>query len=241
MTAPWGRVLFADEQRTTSSPVCLVPVDDFRRVRSAAGISAALEMWDATRWRPTEVRARRTPGDAIVYPGLNRRVWPFDPQPQLFRCRLAAAGRHALVLAEDGTFSADAVGVDFLAYPHDDDHPPEQHAEPIAVPMLPGPAYPFPPGTRVVRGTVRDASSGRPVGNALVQAEGATDPDEVDWTERALTGPDGAFALALRFQGRREAEGEAFHLTATESPDRTGVRDIHLTDEPLGLLVIEIS
>lgn len=240
MTAAQGWEVLAGEHRTTSSPAWLIPVDDFRRVRFADGVSAALDTWDGTRWRATDVRARRTPSGVIAYPGLNRRTWPFDPQPQLFRCRLAAPGRYPLVFADD-TFWADQVGIEFFAYPHDHDHPPEQPAEPTLVPMLPGPSYPFPPGTRVVRGMVRDRRTGRPIPNALVRAAGTTDPDLVRWAERALTGPDGAFALALRFPGVIDADGEAFHLTGTESPDRNGALDIHLNDEPLGLLVIEIS
>ncbi|WP_138735575.1 carboxypeptidase regulatory-like domain-containing protein [Modestobacter excelsi] len=241
MTAAQGWALLAGEQRTTSSPAWLVPVDDFRRVRSARGVSAALDVWDAAGWRTTEVRATRTPGGVIAYPGLNRRVWPFDPQSQLFRCRLAAPGRYPLVLGAGGNFWADLVGIEFLAHPFDDDHPPEQVGQAVVVPMLPGPTYAFPPGTRVVRGTVRDGVTGRPVPNALVQAGGTSDPDLVPWTERSLSGPDGAFALALRFQGVHEVGGEAFDLTATESPDRSGALHVHVTDEPLGLLVIEIS
>src|SRR5262249_24830470 len=118
---------------------------------------------------------------------------------------------------------------------------PDLPAGPLRVPMLPGPAYPFPPGTRVVRGLVKDAVTGNPIANALVQASGHTDPDNVAWTERSLSGPDGSFALALRFRGAADPDGEAFHLTATESPDRTGALDIHLTGEPPGLFVVEIS
>jgi hypothetical protein len=177
----------------------------------------------------------------IVYPGLNFRPWPFEPQPELYRCRLGAPGRYPLLHTEAGEFRSDLVGAVFLAYPYDHDHPPELPSEPLVVPMLPGPAYPFPPGTRVVRGTVKDAATGKLIANALVEASGHTDPENVAWTERALSGPDGGFALALRFAGVADAVGEAFHLTATESPDRTGALDIHLTGEPPGLFVVEIS
>jgi hypothetical protein len=241
VTAMGGRPLLAGEQRSVTSPAWLIPFDDFRRIRSASGVTAALDIWDGVAWQPTNVVARRTPGGVIAYPGLNFRPWPFEPQPQLYRCRLAAPGRYPLLFTEDGEFQSGLVGAEFVAYPHDHDHPPELPAEPLVVALLPGPAYPFPPGTRVVRGLVRDGSTGLPVVNALVQADGFTDPDVVPWTERALTGPGGAFAIALRFQGVAGPDGEAFNLTATESPDRTGALDIRLTDGPLDPVVVEIS
>ena len=241
MTTAGGREILTGEQRTVTSPAWLIPVDDFRRIRSADGITAALDRWDGDTWQPTDVVAVRTPGGVIVYPGLNFRPWPFEPQPELYRCRLGAPGRYPLLHTEAGEFRSDLVGAVFLAYPYDHDHPPELPSEPLVVPMLPGPAYPFPPGTRVVRGTVKDAGTGKPIANALVEASGHTDPENVAWTERSLSGPDGGFALALRFRGVADAGGEAFHLAATESPDRTGALDIHLTGEPPGLFVVEIS
>ena len=159
MTTAGGRKILTGEQRTVTSPAWLIPVDDFRRLRSADGVTAALDRWDGHTWQPTNVVAVRTPGDMIVYPGLNFRPWPFEPQPELFRCRLGAPGRYPLLHTEAGEFRSDLIGAVFLAYPYDHDHPPELPSEPLVVPMLPGPAYPFPPGTRVVRGTVKDAVS----------------------------------------------------------------------------------
>ena len=241
MTTAGGRDILTGEQRTVTSPAWLIPVDDFRRVRSADGITAALDRWDGVTWEPTDVVAVLTPGGVIVYPGLNFRPWPFEPQPQLYRCRLAAPGRYPLLHTEAGAFRSDLIGAVFVAYPHDHDHPPELPAEPLVVPMLPGPAYPFPPGTRVVRGTVQDAVTGKPIANVLVQASGHTDPENVAWTERSLSGPAAASRSPCASPGVADTGGEAFHLTATESPDRTGALVIHLTGEPPGLLVVEIS
>jgi len=241
MTAPGIRLLFDGEQRLTVSPAWLIPSDDFRRVRLASGLTAALDIWDGATWQATDVVARRTPSGVVAYPGLGFRPWPFEPQPQLYRCRLAAPGRYPLVLTQNGEFQSDLVGAEFLAYPHDHDHPPELSAVPLVVPLLPGPAYPFPPGTRVVRGLVQDEATRRPIPNALVRAVGLTHPDAVPWTERALSGPGGAFALALRFQGVAGLGGEEFHLTATDSPLRSGAVDISLSNRPPDPVLIEIS
>lgn len=244
MTGPRGSRVLVEERRAVYSPACLIPYDDFRRRPSTTGVRAELDRWDGAAWQPTVVPPVRTPSGSLIYPGLGRRSRPREADPQLYRSRLAAPGLLALYLAENGDFSADRVGVEFLAFPYDDEHPPEILARPQVVRLLPGPAFDFPPGTRVVRGTVRRAGTGQPVANALVESRGQTVPDGADWYERALTGPDGAFRLSLRWQGEAPADrpsAETFRLTATESPDRTGALVIRLPDDRYRVNVVEIS
>jgi hypothetical protein len=243
--AAGGRyALLAEERRAVYSPAWLIPYDDFRRRPSTDGLRVELDRWDGAAWTPADVAALRTPGGVIAYPGLGRRSWPAEPGPQLYRSRLAGPGLHALYLAENGDFYADRVGVEFLAFPYDDEHPPEILAQPQLVRLLPGPSFGFPPGTRVVRGVVRRAETAQPVANALVESRGQAAPDGVDWYERALSGPDGAFRLSLRWPGEAPEDRpheQTFRLTATESPDRTGALVIRLPDDLYRVHVVEIS
>ena len=242
MTVAGGRVPLVGEQRSVYSPAWLLPYDEFRRRRTTEGVVALLDRWDGMAWRPTVVPPVVTPGGVLAYPGLGRRSWPFPPEPQLYRSRLAGIGTSALYLDRNGDFEADRVGLEFLAFPYDDDHPPAALARPQLVRLLPGPAYPYPPGTRLIRGLVRRAGGGPTVPNALVECHGTTTPEGVAWSERALAGSDGSFRLALRWQGQvpgDASEPETFRLTATESPDRTGVLVIRLPDDLPRVHVVE--
>lgn len=230
---------------TLHSPVWLVPFDEHARRVRTVGVEVRLERFDDAdgRWLPLDDRAVRTPSGAVAFPGLGRRAEPWAARPERHRVRLAAAGYQPLYPADGRPFSADLVGVEFPVYPYDDTHPPSVEAAPRLVRLLPGVAFPHPPGARTVRGAVLDATTGAPVANALVEARGRTNPDLVPWRERTLSDARGAFRLALRWEGERAAEHareETFRLEATERPGRTGTLTVHLPQDAERQHVIEI-
>jgi hypothetical protein len=246
VTGPVGR-LRAPGRRLLVSPAWFVPYDDFRRRRLAGGLAIALDRWDGARWRPTDVPPTVTPGGVVAYPGLGRRREPLTAEPELYRVRFAARGYRTLYPTDDEPFDAAKVGREFLAYPYDDEHPPNIPAEPELVRLLPDPTFEYAPGVRVVHGVVRRAGSPTPVANALVEARGRCADGMRDWRERALCDDAGRFRLSLRWAGRIAEDPpppnptETFTLTASERQGRSGQVDIRLP-EHLGLThVIEIS
>lgn len=249
MTAPVWRTL-PQEQSLLVSPAWFVPYDDFRRRPYAAGLAVELDRWDGSDWVPTGSRPTLTPGGVIAYPGLGRRREPSTAEPELYRARFAAPGYRVLYADDVESFAADQVGKEFLAYPYNDQHPPQIAAESEVVRLLPATSFQYPPGTRVVRGLVRWAGSGAPIDNALVQVAGKTRPEGIDWHERTLSDATGAFRLSLRWEGRRGVPPgdndpippwEEFRLTATERPDHSGEITIRLPDDPRRTYVIDIS
>ncbi|GLY05325.1 MULTISPECIES: hypothetical protein [Actinoplanes] len=246
MTAPVWRPL-PGEQRLLVSPAWFVLVDDHRgRAYDSGPLVVRLDRWDGRDWTPDPARAVRTPSGVVAYPGLGRRREPANAEPVLHRVRLEAPGYRVLYTPDDhlDRFAADVIGREFLAYPFDDVTPPEVTAEPEVVRLLPGVAYPYTPGTRVIAGLVRRAGSGEPLAGVLVTAEGRTDPEGLPWRERTLTGESGAFRLALRWAGESATTtpaAELFQLTAAERPGRTGRLTVRLPDERDRVHVIEIS
>ena len=230
------------ERSVLYSPAWFVPFDEHaQRVRSA-GVSAYLDRWDTEdgAWVSQDTPAVRTPSAAITYPGLGRRG---GPGPQRYRVRFAAAGYQPLYPADREPFSAAAVGVEFVAYPYDDSRPPAAPAEPRLVRLLPSVSFPYPPRLRTVYGVVLDGTTRVPVANSLVQAQGRTSRDAVQWHERTLTDARGAFRLALRWEGEQVGGNpaeETFRLLATERPGRTGSLVVRLPAELERRHVIEI-
>jgi hypothetical protein len=220
------------ERSTLSSPAWFVPYDEFaRRVRSA-GVSVLLDRFVDGAWVPQDTRAVRTPSAAIAYPGLKA------PMEQLHRARFEAAGYQPLYPADDQPFEAGAVGVEFVVTPQGI---PVETAR--LVRLLPAVSFPYPPGTRTVLGVVLDAVTRQPVVNALVEARGRTSADLVPWHERTLTGAQGVFRLALRWEGEKAGENsveETFRLEATERPGRTGSLVVRLPADAGTRHVIEI-
>jgi hypothetical protein len=231
-------------RRLLSSPAWFVPFDDFRRARFTTGLIVELDRWTGADWVPSGLRPTLTPSGVVAYPGLGRRREPWTVQPELYRARFQAPGYRPLYTSDGEPFDAARLGREFLAYPYDDEHPPQIRPEPEAVVFLPDRTFPYPPGTRLVTGVVRHTGSGTPVGNALVESSGETTLDRHPWRERTLTDGNGAFRLALRWSGRTGPDGhgpESFTLTATERPGRTGQVDISLPEDPGATHVIEIS
>ena len=243
MTTP-ARGLLTGQRRLLLSPAWFVPYDDFRRRRTTTGFRVDLDRWDGARWVRTDVRPVVTPRGVVAYPGLGRRREPWTAEPELYRAIFRATGSRALYPADGEPFDAAKLGKEFLAYPYDDDHPPQLVAEPEPVRLLPDPTYEFPASTRVVHGLVRRAGSAAPIENALVEAAGVTGPDMQNWYERAFSGAGGAFRLPLRWAGRRTSPDdpvESFTITATERPGHTGQVDIRLPGDLGTPHVIEIS
>jgi hypothetical protein len=224
------------ERSSLISPVWLVPFDDYARAVRTAGLQVQLERWDGEAWLPMDTLPVRTPSGALAYPRLGERA----PQPRRHRVRLAAAGYQPLYPADDEPFDAGADGIEFTVQPYSDTQPPPA-TRPRLVRLLPGVSFPYPPGVRTVHGIVRDAATKAPVVNALVEAHGQTDPDLTPWRERTLSGPAGAFRLALRWQGRQDDAQETFRLQATERPGRTGSLVVRLPQDAGARHVIEIS
>ncbi|MGY0063936.1 carboxypeptidase-like regulatory domain-containing protein [Streptomyces sp. LZ34] len=231
------------ERSTLYSPAWFIPFDDYaRRVRSA-GVTVQLDRFDEGHWLPLDDVAVRTPSAAFAYPGLGRCGEPWAARPRRHRARFAAAGYQPLYPADGQPFSAGLVGVEFLAYPHDDAHPPAVVTEPRLVRLLPSVSFPYPPGLRTVHGVVVDAARGTPIANVLVEARGQTSRDLTPWHERTLSDAAGAFRLALRWEGEKADEHaveETFRLQATERPGRSGSLVVRLPQDTERRHVIEI-
>ncbi|MEV4052783.1 carboxypeptidase regulatory-like domain-containing protein [Amycolatopsis sp. NPDC049688] len=218
------------ERDTLSSPVWLVPFDDFARKVRSAGVAVLLDRFADGAWVPQDTTAVRTPSAAFAYPGLGGRTG----REQRHRARFAAAGYRPLYPADGEPFDAAATGVEFVA-------PGESTPVPRLVRLLPSETFSYPPGVRTVHGVVVDAATRHPVANALVEARGRTSGDLVPWHERTLTGELGAFRLALRWHGEPgEGNTETFRLEATERPGRTGSLDVRLPAGAATRHVIEI-
>ncbi|WP_290050165.1 carboxypeptidase regulatory-like domain-containing protein [Amycolatopsis solani] len=230
------------ESSVLHSPAWFVPFDEFAQRARAADVSTELERFDPAEnaWVRQDTPPIRTPSAVIAYPELGRRRGP-GAQPERFRVRFGAIGFAPLYPADGEDFDASLTGVEFTAYPYDDDTPPAVTGEPRVVRLLPSAAYPYGPGVRTVYGVV--VAHGVPVANALVEARGVTSRDGVAWLERTLTSAAGAFRLALRWEGELVAgppPEQVFHLTATERPGRTGALDVRLPAERNSSHVIEI-
>ena len=231
------------ERSVLYSPAWFVPFDEFAGRPRAAGVTVELDRFDddTDTWQPQDTLPVRTPSAAIAYPGLGRRGGPGAGR---YRARFSAPGYTTLYPADDEPFTADALGIEFQAFPYDDTQPPEAPAEPRLVRLLPGAAFPYGPGVRTVYGVVVDGATQTPVPNALVTVEGTTRPDGVPWRERTLADAQGNFRLALRWEGGRTEppdETETFRLDATERPDRTGSLEIRLPADRGRRHVIEID
>ncbi|NBH11730.1 carboxypeptidase regulatory-like domain-containing protein [Amycolatopsis sp. SID8362] len=229
------------ESSVLHSPAWFVPFDEFAQRARSADVTTELARFDpaANAWEVQETPAIRTPSAVIAYPELGRRRGP-GAQPERFRVRFSAIGFAPLYPADGEDFDASLTGVEFTAYPYDDDTPPAVAGEPRVVRLLPSVAFPYGPGVRTVYGVVR--ANGVPVANALVEAHGVTSRDGAPWQERTLTSAAGAFRLPLRWEGEPVTglPEQVFHLSATERPGRTGALDVRLPSGRNTKHVIEI-
>ncbi|MEO3974822.1 carboxypeptidase-like regulatory domain-containing protein [Streptomyces sp. CAU 1734] len=231
------------ERPPLHSPVWFVPFDEFAgRVRTA-GVEARLERLADGGWLALDDPAVRTPSGAIAYPRLGRRGGLWTARPRLHRVRFAAPGLQPLYPADGVPFSAALDGVEFTVQPYDPGRPPGGPDTARLVRLLPAVTFAYPPRVRTVHGTVRDAVTGAPAANALVESDGRTSRDRTSWHERTLTDASGAFRLALRWEGVRDGTGteeETFRLRAAERPGRAGSLVLRLPRDGQGPHVIEI-
>jgi hypothetical protein len=172
------------ERRVLYSPVGLRLVDDLTGTAPASAVRAELDEQDASGiWHLTGIRAVRSPGDVLLYPGLGRSSQVATQPVRHYRVRLISD-----YYVPD--YLATTEGIPFDAHPYDDDTPPAALPSlPEDAFLLPAASYPFPGHLRVLRGAVTDVFSNR-VAFAEV-TEGSR--------ERVLTDSRGEFAVPLRW------------------------------------------
>jgi hypothetical protein len=166
------------------SPIGLHLIDELTNESPIGSVESILDKLAANgAWLQTDVQAVLTPSAIVCYPGLERRVSVAGVPAQTYRVRLAAEYYIPYYLTN-------ADGIQFHAYPYNDDNPPSVIAKlPVDTLLLPGPSYPFAAHVPVLRGEVVDAA-GNPIPNAYVTQSN---------TERTLTDSRGTFALPLRW------------------------------------------
>jgi len=192
------------------SPVGLRLLDELTNQPPLGTVRATLDKLDANgKWLPTDIPGVLTPSAVVSYPGLERHAVVTGLTFQTYRVRLNADLYIPYYLTN-------ADGIQFKAYPYNDDNPPAVIAKvPIDTPLLPAPHYPFASHIPLLRGVVVDAA-GDPVPNAYVTQSN---------NERALTDNRGEFALPLRWV----KANTAVPIDATDQrTGRTGTISIQL-------------
>ena len=172
-----------EEVTRTWSPLGLLPVDGFRSGPPFEPLIVRLDRLDGASWSETTLRCTRSTGGMITYPGLEHRpvVTPGMP-PKRYRIRVDS---QFYIPA----FRAVRDGFEFLAPPFNETNPPAQIAAGVGMlSLVPGPAYPYEAGVRVLRGIVQNGN-GSPVRDATVSYA----PGLVE----ALSDEGGHFALGL--------------------------------------------
>jgi hypothetical protein len=201
-----------EERRSLYGAIGLRLIDDITGAPPIGTVRAELELRDGGTWHPVERRVLVTPAGIVTCPGLERSARPAGAGPRRYRVRVDA-DMYLPLYRESGD------GVEFLAYPYNDDNPPQSFARAARDERLaPSRGYPFPAHVRVLRGEVVDAA-GDPVEDAVV-SEGAVD--------RTLTDELGLFALALR----TAQEGVPVQITANHArSNRNGTVNVTLPDD----------
>jgi hypothetical protein len=168
--------------------------------------------------------------------GTNRDQGDHHPQwrgwlPDLGRCRDPAAAARALRRPPEpdaylavGRAYRDGAG---LAYPFDDTTR-AQPAAPATVNLAPAVGYPFANDLPVLYGQVSTAA-GEPVPDVELSTTVGPPVLRTPQTTRTLTGPDGTFALPLRWA----PDGQPITVVAVDyrsTPNRTGQLSVQLPD-----------
>jgi hypothetical protein len=206
------------ERRVSYSAAWFVPVDLVTGTRPGLPLRVLLDIQDGQGWAPTGIKPAITLSGAIGYPDLGRSREP-GAAPRRYRARFEADAYLAI-----GRAFRD--GEEFLAYPFNDTTPPAAAAARVTVRLAPAVGYPFPGDLPVIYGEVGTAAGER-VPDVLVSATVGPPTLRTPHTARTLTGPDGAFALPLRWA----PAGPLITVDAIDhrhTPNRTGQLAVQL-------------
>lgn len=207
------------ERRVSYSAAWFVPVDLVTGSRPSRPLQVLLDIQDGEGWVPTGIRPTVTLSGAIGYPDLGRTRDPAAAAPRTYRARFEADAYLAV-----GRAFRD--GEEFPAYPFNDTTPPAVAASLVTVDLAPAAGYPFPGGLPVLYGEVATAT-GQPVPDVLVSTTVGPPVLRTPRTAQTLTGPDGTFALPLRWA----PTGQVITVAATDhrhTPNRTGQLSVQL-------------
>lgn len=171
------------ERAELFSPIGLRLIDEITGGAPVGPITAELDIQDGVKWRETGIKAVRTPGGVVAYPGLGREA-DVNASSHHYRVRITAEFYRPLYLA-----TGDAI--EFDAPPFNDTNPPVPVTKlPLDVKLAPAPNYPFESWVPVLRGVVVDQATLEPVPDVQVM---------VTNVEHVLTDDKGLFALPMRF------------------------------------------
>jgi hypothetical protein len=116
------------------SPIGLRLIDAFTGAAPIGQIRPFLDVSDGSGgWRPTEIKAVRTPSHVLIYPGLERRAEVIGQPPRRYRVQIEAEGYRPFyrMTLEGRRFNGPpfyretATGIEFDAFPYNDMTPPQ--------------------------------------------------------------------------------------------------------------------
>ena len=212
------------ERRVSYSAAWFVPVDTVTGMPPELPLTILLDISAGQDWTATDVNATRTLSGGIAYLDLGRCRDPGATAPRRYRARFEPGAYLAIVRAYRD-------GEEFLAMPFSDTTPPALAVPPVTINLAPSVSYPFTSDVPVVYGQVSTVS-GQRVPDVLLSATvtpSARFAPGPPRTARTLTGPDGTFALPLRW----EPAGQQVTITAADyrhAPTRTGQLTVRLPD-----------
>lgn len=209
MTA-WKRLL--GERIVMYSPVGFRLVDDFTTREPIGRVGATLELaMSPGHYVPVDVTTRVTPSAIVVFPGLERRRDANLGTPRRYRIKLTA---ELYTPHYRGTVNGSKDGIDFNAYPYNDDVAPALDPQYIEVALLPAVNYPYESQYPVIHGDVVDTAD-VPVAGVLVSHT----------AERTYTDANGRYSLPIRFEST-----SADLLAEDLETGRHGSKTVSLTD-----------
>lgn len=211
------------ERRVSYSAAWFVPVDLVTGLPPSLPLRILLDIDDGPAWVhawvPTGIEPAITLSGAVGYPDLGRSRNAVAAVPRRYRARFESDAYRAIGRAHRD-------GEEFLAYPFDDSTPPAVATSRVTVGLAPAVGYPFPGDLPVVYGQVSTAA-GELVPDVLLSATVGPPVLRAPHTVQTLTGPDGTFALPLRWA----PAGPAITVTAADyrhTPKRTGQLSVQL-------------
>ncbi len=207
------------ERRASYSAAWFEPVDLVTGSLPGLPLRVLLDIQDGQGWVATGIRPTITLSGAIGYPALGRSADPATAAPRRYRARFEADAYLAVGRAfQDGE--------EFLASPFNDTTPPAVAPTRVTVGLAPAAGYPFPGDLPVLYGEVSTAV-GEPVPDVLVSTTVGPPVLRTPQTAQTLTGPDGNFALPLRWA----PAGPVITVAARDyrhKPNRTGQLSVQL-------------